>query len=93
MERDHFFQSPEISYRWGFQGIRKEKTSCEIIFIDIPEASPIAYFKILVPSSQNSHITNIITAGGLFLIFIVSILFISVAIATEVLRGWKTAIT
>ena len=52
MERDHFFQSHEFSHRWGFQGIRKEKTSCESLFIDIQEAPPIAYFKILVPSSQ-----------------------------------------
>ena len=28
MERDYFFQSPEISHRCGFQGIRKENTSC-----------------------------------------------------------------
>ena len=55
MARDHFFEYPEISHRWGFQGIRKEKTSCESIFIDIPEAPPIAYFKILVPSSQSSR--------------------------------------
>ena len=71
MERDHFFQSPEISHRCGSQGIRKEKTLVESIFIGIPEAPPIAYSKILFPSSQNSP----------------------VAIATEVLRGWKTAIT
>ena len=28
MEQDHFFQSPKMSHRWGFQGIGKKKASC-----------------------------------------------------------------
>ena len=28
MERDYFFQYPEISHKCGFQGIRKETTFC-----------------------------------------------------------------
>ena len=38
MERDSFFQYPKMGHSCGFQGIRKEKTSCESIFIDLSEA-------------------------------------------------------
>ena len=54
MERDHFFEYPEISRRCGFQGISKENALLESIFLDLSEAPPIAYFKILFPYSQRS---------------------------------------